>query len=115
MINERLRLSQTPPEAPPFNGGVIPLNSFVLPLDSGNYGFLTAQPEAANERAVTPPTFIAFENSEPQNDPLIPEAHTQPSAAAYLTLPPTQPANSPVVEKKVPGSPNTNNRRKTRR
>ena len=112
MIIERLRLSQTPPEAPPFNGGVVPLNSFVLPLDSGNYGFLTAQPEAAKERAVTPPTFIAFENSEPQKDPLIPEAHTQPSAAAYLTLPPTQPENSPVVEKD-PGSPI--NRRKTRR
>ena len=112
MINERLRLSQTPPEAPPFNGGAIPQLSVVLPPDSGNYGFLTAQPEAANERAVTPPTFIAFENSGPRNDPFVPNAYTQSSAAAYLTLPPTQPANSPVVEK-VPGSPN--NRRKTRR
>ena len=115
MINERLRLSQTPPEAPPSNGGANPLLSFVLPPDSGNYGFLTARHEAVNERAVTPPTFIAFENSGPQNDPFIPDACTQSSAAAYLTLPPTQPANSPIVEKKVPGSPNTNNRRKTRR
>ena len=113
MINERLRLSQTPPEAPPFNGRAIPQLSVVLPPDSGNYGFLTARHEAANERAVTPPTFIAFENSGPQSDPFLPNAYTQPSAAAYLTLPPTQPANSPVVEKKDPGSPNT--RRKTRR
>ena len=113
MINERLRLSQAPPVTLPLNGGVNPQNSFVLPLDSGNYGFLTARLEAANERAVTPPTFIAFENSVPQNDPFVPNAYTQPSAAAYLTLPPTQPENSPVVEKKDPGSPN--NRRKTRR
>ena len=108
-----IRLTQTPPEAPPSNGGANPQIPFVLPPDSGNYGFLTARPEAANERAVTPPTFIAFENSGPQNDPFVPNAYMQSSAAAYLTLPPTQPENSPVVEKNDPGSPNT--RRKTRR
>ena len=113
MINEKIEIMQTPPEAPPSNGRASPHQFLVLPPSSGNYGFLTAQPEAANERAVTPPTFIAFENSGPRNDPFIPGAYTQSSTAAYLTLPPTQPANSPVVEKNDTGSPNT--RRKTRR
>ena len=113
MINERLRLLQTSLEAPPFNGGAFPLNSIILPPDSGNFGFLTARPEVVNERAVAPPTFIAFENSGPQTDPFVPNTYTQSSAAAYLTLPPTQPENSPDVEKKDPGSPNTH--RKTRR
>ena len=113
MGNERLRLSQTPLEAPPSNGGVFPHLSFVLPPDSGNYGFLTARHEAVNDRAVFHPSFMTFENSGPQNDPFVPNAYTQSSAAAYLTLPPTQPENSPVVEKNDTGSPNT--RRKTRR
>ena len=104
---------QTPLEVPSSNGGATPLQSFVLPPSSGNYGFLTARHEAVNDRAVFPQSFLTFENSGPQNDPVLPNAYTQSSAAAYLALPPTQPENSPVVEKKDPGSPNIH--RKTRR